>query len=160
MSEKKLNTEISSPPEWVVKTFRKGIFERIQMAKGDLIYRIATKNDEKNKVIGNNFLEGTFWIDSETFKQLSSRLDYDSFLGSLTSIARNALALTTDFSKLADCLIGAELKVEAYAWRGKTASQTEYFKNGVKWIYPGNSYQLWLPNLNAKSATFKFFHSI
>jgi len=154
-----LNSDYT-PSTQEISSFRKGSYRKTIISAGELVYRIVTKKDEKNSIAGNNIVEGRYWIDDETFRELSSRVDYECFLRTLTNIMRNALALTTDFSQLADSFICAELKEDVYAFKGRAARQAEYTKNGIRIIYPGNVNQLLLPNLTPKTVRLKFFHSI
>lgn len=96
----------------------------------------------------------------DTFNEISSRVNYDSPLSSITTFARIGLGITKDMSKLAESFIGIYLKADVYAWKGKAAKQFEYLKNGIRIVYPGELVQLWIPNLTLQIAGFKFFHSI
>ena len=155
-----LNNDISFPKPHVIESFKNGTFIKTMIPSGSSLYRIVTKEDSANSVLGNNFISGEFWIDHITFSKIASQVNYEAVSKSITALARNGLAITTKFSMVADSIIGITLTKDVYAWKGPAAKQLETFKNGMKMVYKGGLVQLWIPNLNEKVARFKFFHSI
>jgi hypothetical protein len=158
--EEILNDNIDYPKAYVIESFKNRSFVKTMVPKGTSLYRIVTKEDPINKVHGNNFVSGEFWIDHDTFIKISSKVNYDIPSKTITDLARNGLAITSKFSITADSIIGITLMQDAYAWKGTAARQLETSQNGMKKVYRGGLTQLWIPNLNEKIVRFKFFHSI
>jgi hypothetical protein len=105
-----INDNIYHPKPYVVESFKNGNFTRLVISSGTSLYRIVTKEDPPNQVAGNNFVNGEFWIDHETFTKIASNVNYDSPLKSITGIARNGLAITTKFSLIADSIIAITIR--------------------------------------------------
>lgn len=148
-----INQGISGPSGDILASFKNGQCSRILIKQGENIYRIVTNGE-------SNCVEGAFWVDRDSFNDICSCVEYSSPLTSFTNIARNKVALTTKFSRLANGLICVSLNADIYAWKGKAEMQYEIMKNGIRVKYPGGLNQLWIPNITARVANYSFFHSL
>ena len=155
-----LNDDIDYPKQYVVESFENRNFIKTLIPKGTALYRIVSKENPVNNVVGNNFIDGEFWIDDDAFIKISAGVNYDIPSKDITNLARHGLAITSKFSQTADSIVGITLMQDAYAWKGAAAGQLEVFKNGIKMVYQGGLTQLWIPNLTEKIVKFKFFHAI
>lgn len=155
-----LNDNTARPKPYVIQSFKNGSCKKTMIPKGTRIYRIVSKEDSKKNVSGNNTVSGEFWIDHQTFLKISAQVNYEEYTKSITNLARNGLALTSDFSITADSVICVTVLQNVYGWVGTAARQLETFNNGMKMLYRGGLTQLWIPNLNENIVRYQFFHSI
>jgi hypothetical protein len=155
-----LNQTNSGPGGNDLNSFKNGRTIKTLIAANTPLYRIVTNENSKLGLLGNNFIEGAYWFDNMTFNEIARKVNYEKTNASLTNLSRSGLAVTPQFNALADRLIAIVLKQDVYGWKGEAAEQEYNIGNGKKVKLPGGLIQIWIPNLTAEVAAFKFYHSI
>ncbi|MCX7103309.1 MAG: hypothetical protein NTX38_17960 [Methylobacter sp.] len=122
--------------------------ELIWIPNDFIMYRLRTKitsisqyksPDSSPRPVGSNILKSPWWFTEDTFEKLINGQ------GSITSTAREMLAVPTRFNADFDNLISIKTKVSGYCYLGLT-SPMSLVENGKEYL-KGGFEQIWIPNL-------------